>query len=150
MKYETYTDLLEEPDLRVFEFVSIGKYGPILKRIAFIQTDMPFVYNLAFGDVNEKDEIDDFSISNNGDRNKILATLASVIERYLNKYPKRWIYFRGSTEERTRLYRIAVGLNLEELSTKFDIYAEVDGNEDFLPFRKNMKISAFLVKRKNT
>ena len=148
MKYDVYADLFVALDLRVFEFVSIGKYGSITKRIAFMPTEMPFVYNLAFGDVNEDDEINDFSISDNGDRNKVLATLAKVIDLYTDKYPERLIYFRGSTKERTRLYRMAVGLNLEELSEKFEIYAEVEDNLEFLPFHKNMQIIAFLIKRK--
>lgn len=148
MQYEIYTDLTIARDLRVFEFVSVGKYGSIAKRIAFIPTELPEVYNLAFGDINEEGEIDDYTISDNGDRNKILATLAKVIELYTNKYPERWIYFRGSTKERTRLYRMAVSLNLEELSEKFEIYADLNDSEEFLPFQKNMHISAFLVKRK--
>jgi len=148
MKYEIYTDLRIAHDLRVFEFVSIGKYGAVPKRIAFIPTVLPEVFNLAFGDINEDGEIDDYSISNNGDRNKILATLAKVIELYTDKYPERWIYFRGSTKERTRLYRMAIGINLEELSEKFEIYVEVDSKNEFLPFQKNMQIIAFLIKRK--
>jgi hypothetical protein len=36
--------------------------------------------------------------------------------------------------------RWAIGMNLEELSTKFEIYAFVD--ETIVPFVKNMKISA--------
>lgn len=99
MKYEIYTDLRIAHDLRVFEFVSIGKYGVIPKRIAFIPTVLPEVFNLAFGDINEDGEIDDYSISDNGDRNKILATLAKVIELYTDKYPERWIYFRGSRKK---------------------------------------------------
>jgi hypothetical protein len=43
---------------------------------------------------------------------------------------------------------MAVGLHLEELSEKFEIYAETEGSSDFLPFYKNMKINAFLIKRK--
>jgi hypothetical protein len=43
---------------------------------------------------------------------------------------------------------MAVGINLEELCLTFDIYAEVDEQPDFVPFRKNMEINAFLVKRK--
>lgn len=113
-------------------------------------TDEPLVYNLAFGDVNKDNEIDDFIISNNGDRNKILATLAIVIGLFIEKYPDRMVYFRGSTKERTRLYRMAVGLNLEELSEKFEIYAEIGDNGDFVPFCKGMIINAFLIKRKNS
>lgn len=148
MKYEIYSDLLIASDLRVFEFVSIGKYGSIPKRITFIPTELPEVYNLAFGDINENGEIDDYSISDNGDRNKILATIARVIELYTARYPERYIYFCGSTKERTRLYRMAVSINQEELSEKFEIFAEVDDSTEFLPFQKNMHISAFLIKRK--
>ena len=148
MRYEIYTDIKVARDLLVFEFVSMGKYGSIPKRIAFIPTELAEVDNLAFGDINEDGEIDDYSISDNGDRNKILATLAKVIELYTDKYPERWIYFRGSTKERTRLYRMAVGLNIEELTEKFEIFCEVDNGTEFLPFQKNMQISAFLIKRK--
>lgn len=148
MKYEVYTDIRERRDLGVFDFISIGKFGAIPKRIAFIPTAIPYVYNLAFGNMKEGGEIDDVSVSDNGDRNKILATLAKVIDQYTHKYPERFIYFRGSTKERTRLYRMAVGLNLEELSETFDIYAEMNNSTEFVLFHKNMEIMAFLIKRK--
>lgn len=86
--------------------------------------------------------------TDNGDRNKILATVVNAIDEYTKRYPMRWIYFRGSTKGRTRLYRMAVGLNLKELSAKFEIYAEADENEEFIPFQKNMNLEAFLIKRK--
>jgi hypothetical protein len=149
MKYEIYSDFVAAQDLRVFEFVSLVKRGFIRKSIAFIPTEIPNIYNLAFGDVNEEGEIDDCSISDNGDRNKILATLAKVIEIYTDKYPERLIYFRGSTSERTRLYRMAIGLNLDELSVKFDIFGEIDDGQEYNLFHKNMEISAFLIRRKN-
>lgn len=101
MKYEAYTDILERRDLGVFEFISIVKLGAIPKCISFGPTALPFVYNLAFGNIDEDGEIDDKSVSDNGDRNKILATLAKVIDQYTRKYPERLIYFRGSTKERT-------------------------------------------------
>jgi hypothetical protein len=148
MNYEAYTDIREVRDLSTFEFISTGRYGDILKRIMFVQTPNPYVYNLAFGNVDEFDDIDDTAVSDNGDRNKILATLAKVIDQYTRKYPERRIYFRGSTKERTRLYRIAIGLNLEDLSETFEIYGEVDNEDGFVSFRKNMEINAFLIKRK--
>ena len=45
------------------------------------------------------------------------------------------------------LMLIASEFLLEELSKNFEILAEVD-DEQFLPFRKNMQINAFLIKRK--
>jgi hypothetical protein len=146
MKYEIYLDFEYTDDFSVFDFFSIGKNGSLHKRITFTSTKHKDVYNLALGDVDGNDEIDDFKISDNGDRNKILATVVYVVEFYTNKYPERWILFRGSTNQRTRLYRMAIGLNLEELSAKFDIYGLTQ--EGRVPFFKNMEINAFLIKRK--
>jgi hypothetical protein len=148
MNYEAYSDIREGRDLRTFKFVSIGKKGAIPKCIFFEPTAIPYVYNLAFGNLLDNGGIDDTSVSDNGDRNKILATLAKVIFQYTFKYPERKIYFRGSSKERTRLYRMAVGINLEELSKSFEIYAEVEDEEEFVPFCKDMEINAFLIKRK--
>ena len=148
MKYEAYYDLKYNADFSIIDFVSIGKNGIIPKRIYFTATDMENVYNLAFGDIDEHGEIDDYRISDNGDRNKILATVYSVIDDYTIKFPERLIIFSGSTKERTRLYRMAVGINLEELSRKFDIYAYL--NNELVLFCKNMEVNAFLIKRKIT
>jgi len=147
MKYEMYSDFDYTYDYSVIEFTSIGKNGAIPKRVVFTETELDNVYNLAFGDIDENGEIDDCRISDNGDRNKILATIVKVVDDYTLKYPNRWIIFTGSTKERTRLYRIAVGLNLEELSRKFEIYAFVE--EELKLFTKNMEINSFLIKRKN-
>lgn len=148
MKYTIYSDYIAAPDLSVFEFTSVGAKGAIKKRIAFIPTDVKGVYNLAFGDIDTDDGIDDYNVTDNGDRNKILATVANAVDEFTRRYPMRWVYFRGSTEERTRLYRMAVGLNLTELSAKFEIYAETIEMDEFVPFRKNMNLQAFLIKRK--
>ncbi|HEY4063714.1 MAG TPA: hypothetical protein VGM30_17520 [Puia sp.] len=146
MQYDNYPAFHISDDLSVFDFISLGKNGKIHKRIAFMRTERSGVYNLAFGDIDEEGGIDDFSISDNGDRNKILATVAKSVDEFTKKYPRRWIIFRGSTIERTRLYRMAIGLNLEELLQRFDIYGQL--NDEFLPFYKNMPTLAFLIKRK--
>lgn len=145
-KYDVYGATKSSDDLSIFDFVSTGKKGNILKRIEFMPTNIPDFYNLAFGDIDKTGEIDDYSVSDNGDRNKILATVAYAVELYLNKYPERWIYFKGSTSERTRLYRMALGLNLKELSLKFEIYAEqIDG---IVPFKKNIEIIGLFIRKK--
>jgi hypothetical protein len=146
MKYEVYNEIRITDDYSIFEFVSIGQNGNIPKRIEFMPTEIPGFFNLAFGDVGANGEIDDSNVSDNGDRNKILATIAYAIEIYLNKYPGRCVYFKGSTRERTRLYRMAVGLNLEELTTKFEIYAEQQSG--IVPFQKNIEVLGLLIKKK--
>jgi hypothetical protein len=148
MKYEVYEGIAVSADFSQFDFISMGKRGPIHKRVAFAITEMDNIHNLAFGDVAEDGEIDDLSVSDNGDRNKVLATVVNIVTSYTTRYPDRWILFQGSTDSRTRLYRMAIGLYLEELSIKFEIYAFVD--ELLIPFCKNMKVSAFVIRKKNT
>jgi hypothetical protein len=146
MKYEIYKEIKIADNYCIFDFVSMGRNGNIPKRIEFIPTEMPGFFNLAFGDIDENGEIDDYSISDNGDRDKVLATVAYAVEIYLNKYPDRWVYFRGSTLERTRLYRMAIGINLEELLLKFDIYAEQ--KDGIVQFQRNIEAEGLLVKKK--
>lgn len=148
MKYGYYECVKEDEMFNIFEFISVGHNGAILKRVLFTPTHLPNVFNLAFGDINEKGDIDDLKISNNGDRNKVLATILNIVDRYTNRFPERYVYFKGSTEQRTRLYRMAVGLHLEELSEIFEIYADVSGDLKFVWFRKELIVNAFLVRRK--
>jgi len=146
MNYEIYEGFAVAEDYSQFDFVSHGKKGPICKRVAFTMTEMDNIFNLAFGDVGENGEFDDLRISDNGDRNKILATVVNIITSYTDRYPGRWILFQGSTESRTRLYRMAIGLNLEELSVKFEIYTFEE--DKLVLFCKNMNVNAFLIMRK--
>jgi hypothetical protein len=146
MKYEVYGDIKVTDDFDVFEFTSNGRKGTINKRATFTETEDPNVYNLAFGDVDEADEMNDYSVSDNGDRNKVIATVVYIVEIYTTRYPDRWILFKGSTTHRTRLYRMAISLHLEELSLKFDIYGYV--NEKLVLFVKNLEVNRFLIQRK--
>lgn len=148
MKYEYYVDLKSDVENGTFEFMSEGHNGRILKRIEFAPTQWVAINNLAFGDVKENGDLDDLTISNNGDRNKILATILKVVDTYTCAFPERWIYFQGSTEHRTRLYRMAITLNFEELSTMFEIYVDTTGQKEFVQFQKGLNVKAFLIKRK--
>lgn len=63
---------------RVYEFTSVGLKGNIRKRITFSKMTTPNLYNLALGDVDEKTHKVNYDIvTNNGDRDKILATVAA-------------------------------------------------------------------------
>jgi hypothetical protein len=148
MKYEYYPAAYITDDLSIFEFISSGKRGNIRKRILFQPTDFHGVYNLAFGDLNAEGGIDDQIVTDNGDRNRILATIVRSIDLYTAKYPRRWVYFKGNTNGKTRLYRMAVTLHFEELSAKFEIYCRVDAIPEYLRFEKDMAVSGFLIKRK--
>ena len=142
-KYELSTD----PDVTIFKFVSMGPKGEIPKLIMYQKTTIKNVYNLAFGDWDETTkEIDDKAISNNNDSEKILATVASTVLSFTYKYPKAMILVKGSTDSRTRLYRIGISNNFEEINQNFVVLGYRE--ETWQPFNKNTDYEAFLVERK--
>ncbi len=79
MKYERYTDLKISEDLMETLFISKGPKGEIEKIIQFIETGSPGLYNLSFGNLLPDGKVDDFSKTDNMDRDKILATIADVV-----------------------------------------------------------------------
>lgn len=150
MKYEMYTELLVSSDYLVYEFTSTGPRGSIPKMIKFTPNKEEDIYNLAFGTKKEDGSLDDLARDNNNDRNKILATIASVLRIFFDKYPNKWVYFTGSTRERTRLYRMAITLNIEELSVDFEIVGTFTAEHRYnhIPFEKGVNFFAFLVRPK--
>jgi hypothetical protein len=146
MQHEVYKDLYINEGFSVIDFFSIGWRGVVPKRIIFTPTRFMGIYSLTFGDVDIKGNINDYSISDNGDRNKILATVIHAIDTYLNYYPDRMIFFTGSTKVRTRLYRMVIGLNLDYLSHRFEIYCQTDTG--IITFQKNLQVQGFLIRRK--
>ena len=133
---------------KVFEFTSKGTQGLIKKRVLFQQIGNDNVYNLAFGDVDEMtDEFDDLVVTNNGDTEKVLATVASTVYLFSKQYPDAVIYAKGSTPVRTRLYRMGISHNFEELTKLFNVLGLLD-NSKWCVYEKNKNYSAFLIKRK--
>lgn len=136
----------------IYEFVSEGEKGRIKKQIVFslapgLDKGYKNTYNLAFGDViDDEGGISDISISDNGDRDKILATVVSAVYEFINQEPDAKIYFRGSTPSRTRLYRMSISKYHTLLCEDFYIYGELGDN--WHPFDKNAPSEAFLVFRK--
>ena len=146
MEQERY-NYSAEKKLMYFEFFSIGPKGQIKKIIEFSETNVKDVYNLAFGDFDEKtQQISDTIVTNNGDSLKVLATVASSVYAFTAKRPEAWVFATGSTDVRTRLYRMGLTNNLAEISKDFNVYGlKEDQWEDFLI---GDDYEAFLVKRK--
>jgi hypothetical protein len=155
MNYQKY-DLFKNSTTTIFEFKSIGINGEVTKVIVFKMLQSEDIYNLAFGDLvyNETQKkyfIDDSVITNNGDRNKILATVSQSVFIFTEKYPDRMVFFKGSTAGRTRLYRRAITINFEELSKTFLIFGAIKntvGNVIDVPFKPNEDFFGFILKRK--
>ena len=141
-------NFLFDTDFLNFKFDSVGLKGIIPKLVMFqkIEED-PDIYNLAFGDLDEKtNEIDDNIITNNGDSEKVLVTVASTVYVFTHKYPDAWIVLEGSSKSRTRLYQIGISKYLEEIKSDFNVFGLI--GEDWLVFEKNQRYEAFLIHKK--
>jgi hypothetical protein len=132
----------------VFEFVSEGTKGSILKLIIYSETHLHNFYNLGFGDKDEATgQIDDEVVTNNGDSEKVLATVASSLYTFTDKFPDAMVFATGSTKARTRLYRIGISNNIKEIMEDFEVFGLV-GEGEWQSFQKEVDFGAFLVKRK--
>lgn len=157
MDYPHY-DLKVSTDSTIFEFISSGKQGNICKIIKFTITKNPDIINLGFGDKinsNEKNgtfDIDDVNITDNGDRNIVLATVANATYIYTEVYPDKFIFFYGSCKIRTRLYRMAISSNYDELIKTILIFGILQnhetGNYYNVTFNGSKNFVGFLIKRK--
>jgi hypothetical protein len=150
VKYEIYGDLKRSSDEFEYRFTSVGPKGEIPILVQFVQRDDPHEFNLAFGVILEEDNLDDNARINNGDRDKILASVVAAIYSFTAECPDKVVYFMGSTEARTRLYRMTIALNLDELIEKFDILGGLfDSHFYWEKFKPNRPYLAFAIKRKN-
>lgn len=148
MRYTRY-EYQTEDELYYFEFTSIGPKGDIKKIVEYTKVSVDDIYNLAFGDYDEqKDRLNDKIVINNGDSTKILATVVSTVYAFTGRYPNAWVFATGSKEVRTRLYRMGISNNLEELKDVFYIYG-MKMDESFEAFIIGEDYLGFLVNRKN-
>jgi hypothetical protein len=146
MKVEKYA-LKAERTLTVFEFISEGPNGNIRKLIQFQETNEPQLFNLAFGDKDlYTGEIDDLAISNNGDSEKVLATVVAALYAFFDKYPDAFVYATGSNAARTRLYRMGITRFYKEAIEDFILYGQV--GDEFHTFETGRDYDGFLVQRK--
>jgi hypothetical protein len=136
-------------NLTTFEFLSEGRKGQILKIIQFQQMNLHNLYNLAFGDKNlETGQIDDKVVTDNGDSEKVLATVVSAIYAFVDCFPDSWIYATGNTASRTRLYRMGINKYFEIVVADFEIMGEYRNEWESYEFGKDYQ--AFAIHKKNT
>jgi hypothetical protein len=104
-----------DSEKHLYEFFSEGPMGRIRKVILYEKIGDNF-FNLGFGDWDEElQQADDSSRSNNGDRDKALATVAFTALDFTSQFPSARIVAQGSTAARTRLYQMGIADNLLEI-----------------------------------
>jgi hypothetical protein len=156
MNYDHYANLRFTEDYHLFLFYSIGPKGNLKKIVAYTELkNLPGSFNLGFGTLKTardgSEYVDDNEISDNNDRNKLLATIALTVYAFTNKYPYKKIYLRGNDKIRTRLYQMAINHAYVELSENFIILgdkAEIAGTYDLHPFERGINYTGFLVQKK--
>jgi hypothetical protein len=147
MNLERYP-YLRSHDYLDYEFYSEGPKGKIKKVVMFTKMqDEPTIYNLAFGDEDPVTGIvNDLVTTDNNDRDIVLATVAYTINDFCDHYGNHYIYAKGSTLARTRLYQMSLSNLLGEISIDFDAFGLI--GTVIYRFRKNVNYDALLVKRK--
>lgn len=84
-----------------FEFDSDGPKGKIRKIVRYSPQNAGGItyFNLGFGDLNQRTgKIDDLAITNNQDRDKILATIAATALEFTEHFPDVMVYATGSPQ----------------------------------------------------
>ena len=143
-----YYDTLGSTDRLEFRFDSVSATKTVKKIITFTCiSDHLVFYNLAFGDLKEYDRMDDLSVSNNADMEKVIATVLQSVYLFFREYPNALLYIEGSTAERTRLYRIIISKELNEFQEDFEIFGMIEAEAE--SFTRNRPYTAFVVKVKN-
>ena len=147
MNLERYDYSADETYLE-YEFVSDGPNGRIAKIVRYTKIDQEGkIFNLGFGDKSASTGlISDLTISNNRDRDKVLATVVATLGDFNTVYPNASIYVEGSTASRTRLYQMGLNLHWSEISRLYEVYGAKD--DRFELFKGNVNYDAFLVKPK--
>ena len=131
----------------VFEFKSEGTKGSIHKLIRFSESSISGIFYFEFGDkIEGADEIDITSVSNNGDRKKIYATLRSSIYAFTEKNMEAWVFLTGNTKAKTRLLRMEATLCYYNLKQDFVILGLRNG--EWEDFQTDVDYLAIIMKRK--
>ena len=135
-----------------YRFESVSEQKIIHKVVEFRSfPNNPIFYNLALLDFEEDGTLNDLVVSNNHDMARILATVFQSMLVFFKSYPNKLVYFKGSDEVglRTRLYRILISRELEQVRKLFETYGQLADNsfEEFMPDRPYI---AFIFQLKNS
>jgi hypothetical protein len=119
--------------------------------VVFAPTSVKNIFNMGFGDLLSDGSIDDTVNSNNGDLNKVLATVIQILMEFTKEYPYAKVAFIGSTATRTALYKRIIKTYYSIFSTEFIISVLVEKSGGYIeinfdPSAKE-KCLAFFIKR---
>lgn len=125
-------------------FVSIGKKGSITKGVRFLQLHKT-LYNLILGDYDEKlEQLDDMSVSDNGDMPKVLATVFKITADFLAKNTDKIVYIQANTILKQKLYARIIRNNYKDIAHAFNVMGILRTQEAEV-FEPTKEYIAFLI-----
>jgi hypothetical protein len=130
------------PNTRSFSFTSLGS-RLVEKRVIYAATSLPGFFNLALADVEKDGSLNFYSVSNNGDLEQIMATVAQTMLIFLQHRPDARVAFSGSTPARTRLYQIILAREQRAVAASLVISGVRDSNLEL--FRPNRAYKGFVI-----
>lgn len=145
MELNTYA-VVSDSDHIFYEFLSEGPRGRI-KKVVYYNEIAQHTFNLSFGDWDDTvQRIDDRIRTNNADRDRVLATIATTVIDFIEHHPGAVILVIGATASRARLYQIQLILHWNEIASLFNIMGFAGGKWQAVVKGKNY--AAFLLKAK--
>ncbi len=74
-----------------------------------------------------------------------MATVVATVYAFFEKHPEAYVYATGSSDARTRLYRIGITKFYEQMTKDFYLYGQV--GDDFYEFEPGNEYKGFLAQR---
>ena len=119
------TQISEDKRIGVFEteLAEGGDLVPLRVEISNTAHELlPDVYNLAFGPVNKKGNIDDKAELSHSDYSRVFSTILLTGLNYLATNPDNYLGVDGSTHSRALLYYRFIQRNFVYLDQHFDLF----------------------------
>lgn len=133
-----------DDDRLYFRFLSVGPERTIRKAVIFTPLSANEVFNLALVDVLPDGSVCDKTINNNGDLEKVMATIIQCVARFFEFYPQADIYVQANTPARNRLYRIIISRELSRIRKYYEIYGTIDLVTE--PFEPGKEYHHYIIK----
>jgi hypothetical protein len=134
-----------------FEFSSIGPKGKITTIVRYSPQNVggTTYFNLAFGGLNPATgKIEEFAITDNQDREMVLATITATVLEFTRHFPDMIVFAQEIGPVRNRLSQTRIPANWDEISALLFVYG-CEQNKGWQPFRQNvLHYKAFFVEQK--
>ena len=144
MTEDSYPFRIKAIDIR-YEFTSISAEKSVPKAVVLSQITTD-IFNMALLDVLEDESLsDDLVVTNNQDLRTVMATVMRILDDFLNRFPDKTVFFQGSDDRRTRLYRIVISRELHLIQKQFKVFGLIDEQAEL--FSANRPYEGFYINK---